>query len=363
MKVMRFRRGLASSALAICLAATLHASVPAAEVVRRPGPPPLPPHPKILQSSQAPQTARILRQAALSYEARMSAADRERDFLQKVALAKQLIGMGRLVGLRHQTLNLLPPGQEVSWEDLRRRRWPMGDQVGVTLEVPVWVPAGAQRLQTYCGFEKKWQTVAQTTPRPSGSVWFVRTLAEVNDKANYRPATIQVEVNSKFAPLAALLLEYIFREGWYDASRRLPLLVVRAGEDTYAVSAASGPVSAECLSFTDNEGASLAATVAQCSYNNLAEIYHGRHAPASNHRLGLAMDLNDFNYAGVVDGPPNPISRAMRQYNREAMHKLDARQLPGWVYRAASWMGCRIPQSWVYYGYNTDWAHIDVGTK
>ena len=50
----------------------------------------------------------------------------------------------------------------------------------------------------------------------------------------------------------------------------------------------------------------MAATVAQCSYPSLAEIYHGRHAPASNHRLGLAMDFNDSNYAGVVDGTPEP---------------------------------------------------------
>jgi hypothetical protein len=45
------------------------------------------------------------------------------------------------------------------------------------------------------------------------------------------------------------------------------------------------------------------------------------------------------------------------------MHKIDARQLPMWVYRAASWLGCRIPQSWAYYGYNVDWPHVDVGTK
>ena len=60
------------------------------------------------------------------------------------------------------------------------------------------------------------------------------------------------------------------------------------------------------------------------------------------------MDINDFNYAGVVDGPPNPISKSLRQYNRDAMHKIDARNLPMWVYRAAGWVGCRIPQSWAY---------------
>ncbi|MFA5109836.1 MAG: hypothetical protein WC443_00370 [Desulfobaccales bacterium] len=335
----------------------------AAEVARRPDAPALPFHPQILEASKAPQTAKILRWAGLTYAPHMSAREREIDFFQRVAQVKRLLGESRLVALRHETLNLLPPGREVSWEVVRGLRWPGGDPVGVTLEVPVWVPARAQRLKTFCGFEKKWQTVALACPRPSGYVWFVRTMREVNNKADYRPEKIQFEVNSRFAPLAAVLLEYIFREGWYDPSRRVPLLSVRMGEDTYAVSAASGPVTAECLTFPDKEGASMAATVAICNYSSLAEIYHGRHAPASNHRLGLGMDLNDSNYPGVVDGVPNPISRAIRQYNRDGMHKLDARQMPMWVYQAASWMGCRIPQSWTYYGYETDWEHIDVGTK
>lgn len=204
--------------------------------------------------------------------------------------------------------------------------------------------------------------MAATTPRPSGYVWFVRTMREVNDKANYRPATIQVEVNSKFAPLVALLLEYIFREGYYDVSRRVPVMSLRSGEDTYAVSSATPAVGVECLSFPDNHGDSLAAKVVTCYYLNYAEIYHGRHAPASNHRLGLALDFNDSNYHGVVDGTPNPISPAIRQYNRDAMHKLDARQLPDWVYKAAKWQHLRIPQEWCYTGYCTDWEHIDVGT-
>lgn len=322
-----------------------------------------PPHPQLVEAARAPQAVQILSRVALDYEPQMTSAARERDFLQKVALAKRLLGLKRLLELRLQTLALLLPGQEVSWEDVRRRRWPQGDLVGVTLRIPVWVPDKAQRITTYSGFEKKWQTVSQTIPRPSGFVWFVRTMAEVNDKAHYRADTIQVEVNSRFAPLMGLLLEYIFREGYYDVSRRVPLLVVRAGEDAYAVSAYPNPVAVECLSFPDKDGDSLAATVACCTYHNLAEIYHGHHAPASNHRLGLAIDFNDFNFAGVIDGPPNPISHSLRQYNRDAMHRLDARQLPAWVYRAAKWQGMRLPQEWTYEGYNTDWEHIDVGTK
>jgi hypothetical protein len=252
---------------------------------------------------------------------------------------------------------------EVSWEYLRGRRWPDGDRVGVTLSVPVWVPAGARKVPSFCAFEKKWQTVAQTLSRPSGCVWFSPNLADINNKAHYRAETIQFEVNSKFAPMLGLLLEYIFREGYYDPAERLPLMTVRGAEDTYAVSAWTTPVVAECLSFPDNESDCLAAGVARCCYNNLAEIYHGHHAPASNHRLGLAFDLNDFNYPGVVDGAPNPVSHSLRQFNRDAMHKLDARQIPGWVYQAAKSLGLRIPQEWTYEGYNTDWEHLDVGTK
>jgi hypothetical protein len=356
---MRYRSALAPLTLAICLTvASLTGATGAGS-----NPRPLPPRPRILEAAQAPTAAAILRQVALTYAPQMSARARDIDFIQKVALAKRLLGVTRLVELRCQTLALLPPGQEISWEALRLRRWPGGDRVGVTLEAPVWVPARARRVRTYCGFAKKWQTVALTTPRPSGYSWFDPSLADINDTAHYRSGRIQFEINSKFAPLAGLLLEYIFREGWYDPAKRMPLMNVRGGEDTYAASAATGPVTAECPSFPDDDGGSLADTVAHCVYDNMAVIYHGRHAPGSNHRLGLAMDLNDFNYPGVVDGTPNPISRSLRQYDRDAMHKLDARQLPMWVYRAASWMGCRIPQTWTYWGYNTDWEHIDVGTK
>ncbi len=322
-----------------------------------------PPSPQIIETSQAPRAVKILRQVALAYEPQMSSTARDRDMLQKIALVKRLLDLRRLVEMRRQTLALMPPGMEVNWEYLRLLRWPGGDKVGVTLSVPVWAPARAQKVQTYCAFEKKWQTVAQTTPRQSGYVWFDPSLSDINNKAAYRAETIQFETNSKFAPLAALLMEYIFREGWYDPARRLPLMTVRGGEDTFAVSAASGPAAAECLSFPDNDGDSLAATVTMCRYDNLAGLFHGHHAPASNHRLGLALDLNDFNYPGAVDGTPNPISGSIRQFNRDAMHKLDARQVPAWVYRACKWVGMRIPQEWTYTGYNTDWEHVDVGTK
>lgn len=329
-----------------------------------PGPTP-PSPPQILETAKAPRTAKILSQLALSYDPRMSPKARDQDLITKIRLAKSLLGVGRLIELRHQTLNLRPGPGEVSWEDLRRRGWPKGDQVGVTLSVPVWVPAGAQKVKTYCGFEKKWQTVAQGPSRPCGYVWHAGKMAAINDKANYRAERLQIEINSKFAPLVGLLLEYIFREGLYDVSRRVPLLVVRGGEDTFAARAGSAPVAAECLSFPDEDGSSLAATLAVCQFQDLAAMYHGRHAPGSNHRLGLALDLNDYNFRGqgVKDGSPNPISGATRQYNRDAMHKLDARNMPAWVYRAGKWLGLRLPQEWNYVGYHTDWEHVDVGTS
>lgn len=325
--------------------------------------PPSPSPPAIQEVTKAPNTARVLRQVALKYDPNMTAAARERDFLAKVKLAKEYLGVRQLKELRRQTMDLIFPGREVSWEDLRRRRWPRGDQVGVTLSAPVWVPAQSKRVVTYCGFEKKWQVVARTLPRHSGYVWHAANMKDINDKAHYRAERIQFECNSKFAPLAALLLEFIFREGWYEPDKRVPLVVVRGGEDTYAAPAYGGPIAAECLSFPDEETTNMSAQVALCRYGSLADIYHGRHAPASNHRLGLALDLNDFNYKGVVDGPPNPISHAGRQFNRDAMHRLDARHLPSWIYRAAKHLGMRIPQEWTYFGYNTDWAHVDVGTK
>ena len=347
---------------ALCLLLCLTAATPLA--ARETGAKPPSPA-QILETSRAPRTARIMGQVGLRYDPQMTPQARDQDFLTQVRRCKSLLGVGRLVELRHQTLNLRAVVGEVSWEDLRRRRWPNGDQVGVTLSVPVWVPPGSQKVKTYCGFEKKWQTVAQTPSRPCGYVWHAARMAAINDKANYRADRLQFEINSKFAPLVGLLLEYIFREGFYDVSRRVPLLVVRGGEDTFAARAGSAPVAAECLSFPDANGASLAATVALCHFQDFSDMYHGRHAPGSNHRLGLGLDLNDYNFRGrgVVDGSPNAISPASRQYNRDAMYKLDARNMPSWVYRAGKWLGLRLPQEWNYYGYQTDWEHVDVGTK
>jgi len=322
-----------------------------------------PPRPQLQDPSLAPQAVRIIDEVTLRYDPDMTPQARDRDLLTKIALAKKILSLTQLQDLRQQSLTLLNGRGETSWETLRCLKWPQGDRVGVVLSVPVWVPSQARRVPAYAGFEKKWQTVALCQPRPSCYVWFAGKLADINNKAGFRPERTLVEVNSHFAPLAGLFLEYIFREGWYDATKRVPILVLRSGEDTWSVSAYRGPVLAECLSFPDKESACFDAVVVQGNYDSMAELHHGRHVPVSNHRLGLAMDVNDFNYKGVVDGNPNPVSLSLRQYNRDAMHRLDARNLPAWVYTAAKWIGFRIPQEWLYTGFSADWPHFDVGTR
>ncbi|OPX20095.1 MAG: hypothetical protein BZ151_05710 [Desulfobacca sp. 4484_104] len=321
-------------------------------------------HPRLVNPAQAPHLAAILKQLALVYEPQMSPEEREQDLISKVDQARQLLDMKRLFAMRQRSLRLIRQnGAELSWEGLRRLKWPNGDAVGVLLKVPVWVPARAQRVLTYGDFTKKWQDVAERLPRLCGQVWFAGDLKDINHKPGYRAETTSFELNSLHAPFAALLIAYIFREGIYQPEKRLPLLVVRGGEDTYAASAYSGPVTVDCLTFPDEEGRSLECQVVSCQFSSLAELHHGRHAQASNHRLGCALDLNDFNFPGVVDGTPNPISRSLRQYNRDAMHRLDARNLPAWVYHAAKQIGYRLPQEWYYFGYHTDWPHFDCGTK
>ncbi|MGA8141712.1 MAG: hypothetical protein WB948_13640, partial [Desulfobaccales bacterium] len=103
-------------------------------------PAPPPPHPRILEATQAPRAARIISRVPLAYAPLMSEPQRRRDFLEKIELAKRLLGVRRLVEIRKETLAMVPPGMEVSWEYLRWRHWPDGDRVGVTLSAPVWVP-------------------------------------------------------------------------------------------------------------------------------------------------------------------------------------------------------------------------------
>ena len=71
---------------ALMLCGWLAFVAPAAVEIPRQPDSPSPPHSRILEAAQAPRTARLLRQAALTYAPRMSEKDREIDFLQKVSL-------------------------------------------------------------------------------------------------------------------------------------------------------------------------------------------------------------------------------------------------------------------------------------
>ena len=331
-------------------------------------PPPAPvtpgPAPHLAQPSAAPKLAALLKEVALRYDPGMTQEDRDRDFSEKIAHARQVLRLERIKAMRERSLDLINSnGGKISWEYFRRQKWPDGTPVGVTLNVPVWVPSRARPVPTYAALAEKWEEVAAAKPRPAGLVYFAGDLQDINDKSRYRTAMLAFEINSLHAPLAALLLEYIYREGVYEPAKRVPILVVRGGEDTYAAAADSGPVSVEGLSFADEIGGDLNATKVRLTYPSLADIHHGRHVKASNHRLGCALDINDFNFKGLVDGMPNQVSASLRHYNRDGMHQLDARNLPDWVFAAAKKVGYRIPQEWTYIGASKDWPHFDCGTK
>ena len=319
--------------------------------------------PRLADAGAAPALAALLKEVSLSYQADMTQADRDRDFSEKIALARRALKLDRIKEMRERSLDLIElRGGEISWEYLRHQKWPDGTPVGVTVIVPVWVPSKAKPVVTYTGFADKWEEVAECKPRKSGVVYFAGDLQDINAKDRYRTEMIPFETNSLNAPLMGLLMEYIYREGVYDPAKRVPILVLRSGEDTYAASANTGPVTVEGLSFPDNYSSDLTGQLVRLTYSSMAEIHHGGHVRASNHRLGCGMDINDFNFKGMVD-MPNAVSASLRQHNREALHRLDARNLPEWVFLAAKKIGYRIPQDWLYVRNARDWPHIDCGTK
>jgi hypothetical protein len=341
------------------------APAPPPRVVEAPPPEPVKagPAPYLANAAAAPQLAALLQKAALRYDPEMTQEDRDRDFAEKIALAQHSLKLTDLKEMRHRSLDLIESHcGEISWEYLRHLKWPDGTPAGITLNVPVWVPSKAKRTQTYCGFAENWEEVGECMPRKSGWVYYAGDLKDINDKDSYRTETIQFETSSLNAPFISLLMEYIYREGVYDPAKRVPILVLRSGEDTYAASAHTGPVTMEGWSFVDDYSSNLAAKPVRLTYGSMADIHHGGHVKASNHRLGCAMDINDFNFKGMVD-MPNAVSGSMRSHNRDALYHLDARNLPEWVFRAAKKIGYRIPQDWLYVRNARDWPHIDCGTK
>ena len=341
------------------------APVPPPRVVEAPPPEPVKPGPapRLADAAAAPELAALLKKVALRYDPGMTQEDRDRDLAEKIALARRSLKLNDLKEMRKRSLDLIESHcGEISWEYLRHQKWPDGTPAGITLIVPVWVPSKAKPVVTYSGFAETWEEVAECRPRKSGRVYYAGELKDINDKEQYRTETIEFETNSLNAPLIGLLMEYIYREGVYDPAKRVPILVLRSGEDTYAASASTGPVTVEGLSFIDDYSSNLTARPVRLTYSSMAEIHHGGHVKASNHRLGCAMDINDFNFKGMVD-MPNAVSASMRQYHRDALHHLDARNLPEWVYQAAKKIGYRIPQEWLYVRNARDWPHIDCGTK
>jgi len=226
--------------------------------------------------------------------------------------------------------------------------------------VPVWVPKGAQAVPTYGAPVDRWKTI-DSGHRFAGNVFLPPSLTRINDKRGYEAATLTFETFRWHAPFAYLLFDFVFREGWLNPAKRVPVVSVRCGEDTYAAAPRARAGTIPCFDFKNPNGGDFVKQIREVEYTSVAEVYHGHHARESNHRLGCALDINDINCESCKDGSPNPISRAPRQFARERMHQLDARNLPYWVYGVAEQIGYRVPYQWHYGNGFTDWQHLDCG--
>jgi hypothetical protein len=308
-----------------------------------------------------PSLAELLAPLALSDQPSMTEKARRADFQDKFKRALRGTGIERLSDLRERAMVLLlRSGMTIEWETLRSLSDDHGKPLGVWLTVPVWLPRGVQKVATHGAPVERWQDV-QGRHRFAGEVYLPPSLAVINDKKNYQAGTITFETFRGYAPFAYLLCQAIFREGIHDVDRRIPILAIRSGEDTYAADLRQRPGRIPCFDFQHPDGKDFTRQTVEIEYQRPAEVYHGRHALGSNHRLGCALDINDINCEHCKDGSPNPISRAGRQFLRDRMHALDARNLPYWVYAMAEEMGHRVPYQWNYgHGY-TDWQHLDCG--
>ncbi|HAA05487.1 MAG TPA: hypothetical protein DCE18_19270 [Syntrophobacteraceae bacterium] len=307
----------------------------------------------VLQAELAP--------LALSFQPGMTAKARSLDFHDKLRMAMRRAGIQRLSELREEAmLALLRGGKAIEWESLRTLANVDGKTMGVWLTVPVWLPRGVHTVTTHGAPVERWQDV-QGRHRFAGEVYLPPSLGVLNDKKGYQPGTLTFETFRGYAPFAYLLCEAIFREGWFDVNRRVPILSIRSGEDTYAADTRIRPGRIPCFDFQHPDGKDFVRSTVEVEFQKPSEVYHGRHALSSNHRLGCALDINDINCNECKDGSPNPISRAGRHFLRDRMHALDARNLPFWVYTMAEEMGHRVPYQWNYgHGY-TDWQHLDCG--
>jgi hypothetical protein len=303
----------------------------------------------------------VMERLALSYQQGLTETARRTELQGKAQEALRLAGVERLSDLRERAMTLLfRNGKGIEWESLRTLADESGKPAGVWLTVPVWLPRGVQPISTHGAPVGRWKDV-QRSHRFAGEVFLPPTLSAINDKQNYQAGTLTFETLRGYAPFAYLLCEAIFREGWFDVHRRVPILSIRSGEDSFAADPRYRPGTIPCFKFQNPNGKDFLKRNVDVAYKNPAEVYHGHHAMGSNHRLGCALDINDINCEKCQDGSPNPISRAGRQFLRERMHSLDARNLPFWVYQMAEEIGLRVPYQWNYgYGF-TDWQHLDCG--
>jgi hypothetical protein len=317
--------------------------------------------PGVAMRQEDPHLTAQLASLALSFQPGMSEKARQAEIFAKFQTALRQSRIQRLSDLREQAiLVLLRSGKPIEWESLRSLPDGDGKPLGAWLTVPVWLPRGARRVATHGAPVERWQEI-NGRHRLAGEVYLPPSIGAINDKGNYQAGTLTFETLRGYAPFAYILCEAIFREGWYDVNRRIPILAIRSGEDTFAAEQRVHPGRIPCFDFQHPDGRDFVRSTVEVEFQRPAEVYHGRHALSSNHRLGCALDINDINCNECKDGSPNPISRAGRQFLRERMHALDARNLPYWVYAMAETMGHRVPYQWNYGRGYTDWQHLDCG--
>lgn len=274
-----------------------------------------------------------------------------------------MMGLKDIRSIRPRAFRTLKhAGKPWTWMAFRHLRTKGGDPAAVKLTIRVWVPQNSRVLRAYHGSNARWKATKPhlNLPHESGNVWFCEKLADVNDKKRYKAATLSFYTYALHAPIAFLLFDHVFREGWFEVNRRIPIMSVRSGEDCFSADRTQGAVTAESASFKAKLGPDHTFTMFRTAYFNYGEILGNCHVRRSNHKIGCAMDVNLFWFLRSVGGTTNPITSSRRQFQRDKMHAIDARQLPQWFYDAAGRAGYRIPQEWTYPGGRKDWTHIDV---
>jgi len=292
----------------------------------------------------------------------LDAAGRRTDLLEKTRQALSMMGFDTLAEIRLQAVQSLKRAdQPWCWSALSQLRTPDGQPSSVELMVRVWVPRAAQQIATFVGSQPTWVDAPQKNlPVTSSPFWFSERLADVNNRQGYRASTLSFHTYVLHAPIAFLLFEHVFREGVYEPDRRVPIMAVRSGEDCYSADRSSGPIPAEAADFV-KDYTDFSHQAKRYRYRSYGDLMRGCHVQRSNHRLGCALDVNNFSFYLSNDGATNPVTASPRHADRARMHAIDARNLPAWFYDDAKAMGYRVPLQWYYDGNRRDWTHIDLG--